>query len=224
MEQGHNGSSPIVVVRDVHKSFGDVHALAGVSLEIERGTVLGLLGPNGAGKTTLVRVLTTLLDPDEGSATVAGYDVRRERTRVRPLIGLAGQSAAVDDTLTGRENLEMVANLYHMGRAAAASRSTTCLGRKRIPSPMRVASMMSPSRRSMPFRSLAGMVTWNFDLTVTRGMGSSRGQSWNFRHSYRWAAPTARGRRAAALAEARELAGGVSGGLALSDRCADRGQ
>ena len=66
-------SAPIVVVRDVHKSFGDVHALAGVSLEIERGTVLGLLGPNGAGKTTLVRVLTTLLDPDEGSATVAGY-------------------------------------------------------------------------------------------------------------------------------------------------------
>ena len=110
-------SAPIVVVREVHKSFGDVHALVGVSLEIKRGTVLGLLGPNGAGKTTLVRVLTTLLDPDEGSATVAGFDVRRERTRVRPLIGLAGQSAAIDDTLTGRENLVMVANLYHMGRA-----------------------------------------------------------------------------------------------------------
>ena len=109
--------------------LGDVHALAGVSLEIERGTVLGLLGPNGAGKTTLVRVLTTLLDPDDGSATVAGYDVRRERTRVRPLIGLAGQSAAIDDTLTGRENLEMVANLYHMGRALAASRAGELLAR-----------------------------------------------------------------------------------------------
>ena len=66
MDLGANGQAPIVVVRDVHKSFGDVHALVGVSLEIERGTVLGLLGPNGAGKTTLVRVLTTLLDPDEG--------------------------------------------------------------------------------------------------------------------------------------------------------------
>ena len=129
MEHGRNGSTPIVVVRDVHKSFGDVHALAGVSLEIEAGTVLGLLGPNGAGKTTLVRVLTTLLDPDEGSATVAGFDVRRERTRVRPLIGLAGQSAAIDDTLTGRENLEMVANLYHMGRATAAARAGELLGR-----------------------------------------------------------------------------------------------
>ena len=129
MADRSNGSTPIVVVRDVHKSFGDVHALAGVSLEIERGTVLGLLGPNGAGKTTLVRVLTTLLDPDEGSATVAGYDVRRERTRVRPLIGLAGQSAAIDDTLTGRENLEMVANLYHMGRATAAARAGELLAR-----------------------------------------------------------------------------------------------
>ncbi|MCY3748165.1 MAG: ATP-binding cassette domain-containing protein [Chloroflexi bacterium] len=129
MADRSNGSAPIVVVRDVHKSFGDVHALAGVSLEIERGTVLGLLGPNGAGKTTLVRVLTTLLDPDEGSATVAGFDVRRDKTKVRPLIGLAGQSAAVDDTLTGRENLEMVANLYHMGRASAAARAGELLAR-----------------------------------------------------------------------------------------------
>ena len=129
MADGRNGSAAIVVVRDVHKSFGDVRALDGVSLEVERGTVLGLLGPNGAGKTTLVRILTTLLDPDEGLATVAGHDVRRDKTQVRPLIGLAGQSAAIDDTLTGRENLEMVARLYHMGRAAAASRASDLLAR-----------------------------------------------------------------------------------------------
>ena len=129
MSESRNGTAPIVVVRDVHKSFGDVRALDGVSLEVERGTVLGLLGPNGAGKTTLVRILTTLLDPDEGSATVAGYDVRRDKTQVRPLIGLAGQSAAIDDTLTGRENLEMVARLYHIGRAAAASRAGDLLAR-----------------------------------------------------------------------------------------------
>ena len=129
MADGRNGSAAIVVVRDVHKSFGDVRALDGVSLEVERGTVLGLLGPNGAGKTTLVRILTTLLDPDEGLATVAGHDVRRDKTQVRPLIGLAGQSAAIDDTLTGRENLEMVARLYHMGRDAAASRASDLLAR-----------------------------------------------------------------------------------------------
>ena len=129
MADGRNGSAAIVVVRDVHKSFGDVRALDGVSLEVERGTVLGLLGPNGAGKTTLVRILTTLLDPDEGSATVAGYDVRRAKTQVRPLIGLAGQSAAIDDTLTGRENLEMVARLYHMRRAMAVARAGELLAR-----------------------------------------------------------------------------------------------
>lgn len=129
MTDSRNGSAPIVVVRDICKSFGDVRALDGVNLEIERGTVLGLLGPNGAGKTTLVRILTTLLDPDEGSATVAGFDVRREKTQVRPLIGLAGQSAAVDGTLTGRENLEMVARLYHMPRAVAVARAGELLAR-----------------------------------------------------------------------------------------------
>ena len=129
MSESRNGTAPIVVVRDIHKSFGDVCALDGVSLDVERGTVLGLLGPNGAGKTTLVRILTTLLDPDEGSATVAGYDVRRAKTQVRPLIGLAGQSAAIDDTLTGRENLEMVARLYHMRRAMAVARAGELLAR-----------------------------------------------------------------------------------------------
>ncbi len=127
--QAARQADPPVVVRGIRKSFGDVQALDGVSLTIEAGSVLGLLGPNGAGKTTLVRILTTLLDPDGGSAAVAGFDVQRQKTQVRPRIGLAGQSAAVDGTLTGRENLEMVARLYHMPRRDAAARADALLRR-----------------------------------------------------------------------------------------------
>ena len=96
---------------------------------MERGTVLGLLGPNGAGKTTLVRVLTTLLAPDRGRATVGGFDVVRDAARLRSLIGLAGQSAAVDDHLTGRENLVLVGRLHHVGRADARHRADELLER-----------------------------------------------------------------------------------------------
>ncbi|WP_127355340.1 ATP-binding cassette domain-containing protein [Actinacidiphila soli] len=101
------------------KTFGDVRALDGVDLDVPEGTVLGLLGPNGAGKTTAVRVLTTLLRPDSGKAVVAGVDVLRHPNEVRRLIGLSGQFAAVDEYLTGRENLQMVGQLYQMsGRDA----------------------------------------------------------------------------------------------------------
>ena len=110
-------------------SFGETRALDGVDLAVAAGTVQGLLGPNGAGKTTLVRVLATLLQPDAGSARVFGCDVIREATRVRALIGLAGQFAAVDGTLTGRENLEMVGRLYRLGRAEARRRATESLER-----------------------------------------------------------------------------------------------
>ena len=104
-------------------SFGETRALDGVDLAVAPGTVQGLLGPNGAGKTTLVRVLATLLRPEAGSARVFGCDVVRDATRVRALIGLAGQFAAVDGTLTGRENLEMVGRLYRLSRAEARSGS-----------------------------------------------------------------------------------------------------
>jgi ABC-2 type transport system ATP-binding protein len=111
----------------LHKRYGDVLALRGVDLRVETGSVFGLLGPNGAGKTTAVRILTTLLLPDEGSARVVGIDVLREPTKVRERIGLAGQYAAVDENLTGFENLEMVGELYHLGRRVARERATTLL-------------------------------------------------------------------------------------------------
>jgi ABC-2 type transport system ATP-binding protein len=106
---------------------GEVRALDGVSLEVPEGTVLGLLGPNGAGKTTAVRVLTTLLTLDQGSATVAGFDVRRQPDEVRRSIGLSGQYAAVDEYLTGRENLQMIGRLYHLGKARSAERADELL-------------------------------------------------------------------------------------------------
>jgi ABC-2 type transport system ATP-binding protein len=109
------------------KTFGDVRALDGVDLDVPEGTVLGLLGPNGAGKTTAVRVLTTLLKPDSGKAVVAGVDVLRQPNEVRRLIGLSGQFAAVDEYLTGRENLQMVGQLYQMSGRDAKARAVELL-------------------------------------------------------------------------------------------------
>ncbi len=108
-------------------SNGRVRALDGLDLEVPEGSVLGLLGPNGAGKTTTVRILATLLKPDAGRATVAGYDVVRQEEELRRVIGLSGQYAAVDETLTGRENLVMFGRLYHVGRKAAAARAAALL-------------------------------------------------------------------------------------------------
>ena len=111
------------------KKYGDVVALAGLDLAVAEGTVLGLLGPNGAGKTTAVSILTTLLKPDSGSATVAGADVIRNPEEVRKLIGLSGQYAAVDEALTGYENLDMIGRLYHLGRARSRERARELLER-----------------------------------------------------------------------------------------------
>ena len=118
-----------IVADSVYKSFGDVKALDGVSIAVKTGQVLGLLGPNGAGKTTLVRILTTLLKPDRGGVMVGGLDVLRQPQRVRENIGLAGQYAAVDEILTGRENLIMVGRLYHMSRHQAKQRAAELLER-----------------------------------------------------------------------------------------------
>src|SRR3954452_8031509 len=122
-------SEPAIVTSGLTKSFGDVRALDGVDLEVATGTVLGLLGPNGAGKTTAVRVLTTLLKPDSGSARVAGLDVVEQAAELRQRIGLAGQYAAVDELLTGEENLVMVGRLYGKPRAEAKTRAAELLRR-----------------------------------------------------------------------------------------------
>ncbi|MDX1689823.1 MAG: ATP-binding cassette domain-containing protein [Acidimicrobiia bacterium] len=119
----------IVRTEDVVVSFGDVRALEGVSLAFEPGIVYGLLGPNGAGKTTLIRVLTTLLRPDSGRAWVAGVDVLDDPRAARTKLGLAGQFAAVDDYLTGRENVEMIGRLYDLPNAEARRRTDEILER-----------------------------------------------------------------------------------------------
>jgi ABC-2 type transport system ATP-binding protein len=118
-----------IVVEGLEKSYGNVHALCGVDFAARTGTVLGLLGPNGAGKTTAVRILATLLKPDGGTARVAGLDIVADEAELRSKIGLAGQYAAVDENLTGFENLEMVGQLYHLPRAEARRRANELLER-----------------------------------------------------------------------------------------------
>ena len=113
-------SEDAVIVERLEKSYGSVRALCGIDFAARTGSVLGLLGPNGAGKTTAVRILATLLEPDAGSARVAGLDVVADAAALRAKIGLAGQYAAVDENLTGFENLEMVGRLYHLGRSGRA--------------------------------------------------------------------------------------------------------
>ncbi|WP_431042985.1 ATP-binding cassette domain-containing protein [Streptomyces sp. P1-3] len=120
---------PAIVVAGLRKTYGDKHALAGLDLTVPRGAVHGLLGPNGAGKTTCVRILSTLLRPDGGRAVVAGFDVARQPDEVRFRIGLLGQHAALDEELSGRQNLEMFGRLYHLGGRRAAARAAELLER-----------------------------------------------------------------------------------------------
>src|SRR5215210_6973843 len=123
----HGG--PTILAEGLMKNYGKTRALNGLDLEAKEGTVLGLLGPNGAGKTTAVRILATLLMPDAGRAEVAGLDVVGQADELRSRIGLTGQYAAVDEYLTGRENLEMVGRLYHLPKSYARRRADELLER-----------------------------------------------------------------------------------------------
>ena len=112
-----------IVVEGISKHFGKIQALDNISLNVGEGIVFALLGPNGSGKTTLIRILTTLLIPDSGTARVGGFDIRKNASSIRPIIGLAGQYPAVDEDLTGKENLEMIGQLYHLGNIKSRTRA-----------------------------------------------------------------------------------------------------
>ncbi len=117
----------IIIIKNLTKSYKDLNVLKGINLTIKRGTMLALLGPNGAGKTTTVRILSTLLNPDGGEVTINGLDVVKDANDVRKIIGLTGQYAAVDEYLTGKENLEMMGRLYHLSKEQSKQRAKELL-------------------------------------------------------------------------------------------------
>ena len=147
-----------VIAQHLVKTYrnGEVKALDDLSLDVEEGTVLSVLGPNGAGKTTTVRILATLLKPDSGTASVAGIDVIKHPDKVRELIGLSGQYAAVDETLTGWDNLVMFGRLYHLGKAASIKRAEDLLER---------FSLTESARR--PIKTYSGGMRRRLDLAAS---------------------------------------------------------
>jgi oleandomycin transport system ATP-binding protein len=171
-----------IQARGLVKRFGATTALAGVDFEVAQGTVLGLLGPNGSGKTTAVRILATLLRPDEGRAEVGGYDSVRQAHQVRQLIGLTGQYAAVDDNLSGHENLLMIGRLVGLSTAAARARAAELLGRFDLAEAARrpVKTYSGGMRRRLDLAlSLVGSPRVLFLDEPTTGLDpQSRGELW----------------------------------------------
>ena len=179
-------SEPMIEMRDVVKRFGRPEALRGLTFQVEPGTVLGLLGPNGAGKTTAIRVLTTLLRPDGGQARVGGYDVTTDGQRVRSVIGLAGQYAAVDELLTGRENLELAGLWYHLPRREYQRRAQQTLERLSLTgaADRQVRAYSGGMRRRLDIgASLIGDPPVLFLDEPTTGLDPrTRSQLWRFIH------------------------------------------
>jgi oleandomycin transport system ATP-binding protein len=150
------GTTPAVAVRGMAKYYGETRALDGVDLDVREGTVRGVLGPNGAGKTTLVRILSTLVKPDAGTATVAGYDVRRQARQLRRAIGLTGQYASVDELLSGYENLYLIGRLLDLSAKGARARATELLER---------FSLTEAARR--PAKTYSGGMRRRLDLAAS---------------------------------------------------------
>ncbi|MGA4842370.1 ATP-binding cassette domain-containing protein [Streptomyces sp. G45] len=155
-QRGADGAASAVTVRGLVKHYGETKALDGVDLDVREGTVMGVLGPNGAGKTTLVRCLSTLITPDSGTATVAGYDVLRQPRQLRRVIGLTGQYASVDEKLTGWDNLYMIGRLLDLPRKEARARADALLER---------FSLTDAARR--PARTYSGGMRRRLDLAAS---------------------------------------------------------
>ena len=145
-----------ITVKNLQKSYGKNHVLRGINLTVAKGTMVALLGPNGAGKTTTVRILSTLLNYDEGEVTIEGYDVKHDADKVRSVIGLTGQSAAVDELLTGYENLVMMGRLYHLSKRDAIARAEELL---------RDFDLVEAAKR--PLKSYSGGMRRRLDLAIS---------------------------------------------------------